>query len=367
MKKVGIITLNGYINYGNRLQNYALQEVLRDLGFSVETIIVDNSNLHTSNNLKKAFIFIKNILYKSKKMIIDRKSSQYKDKRIRKFKDFSNDYISETTYTISNNKINKEVEKFDYFVVGSDQVWNPYYNNRSPIYFLEFAPKKKRIAYAPSFGIDTIPYEYSESYKRWIQQIEHISVREDAGAIIIKQLTGRDALVLVDPTLLLTKEKWINISKQAQNKPKIKYLLTYFLGGVPGQYKQQVQEIAKENNLEIVNLGDINDIETYMADPSEFIDFINDCSIFCTDSFHGVVFSILLEKPFVVYERVGSASMYSRITTLLDKFDLNTRKAEFVNSKDIFDIDFSNIPEVLEKERNKSFAYLKHALGVKDE
>lgn len=158
--------------------------------------------------------------------------------------------------------------------------------------------------------------------------MDKLSVREEAGAKIIKDLTGRDAEVLVDPTMMLTREKWLSIAKEAPNKPKGKYLLTYFLGGVPSKYKRQIKNIAERNNLEIINLADIRDKETYITGPSEFIDYINSCSILCTDFFHGTVFSILMEKPFIVFERMGtSSSMFSRINTLLDKFDLNSRKA----------------------------------------
>jgi exopolysaccharide biosynthesis predicted pyruvyltransferase EpsI len=105
---------------------------------------------------------------------------------------------------------------------------------------------------------------------------------------------------LADPILLLTKEKWLSIAKEASNKPKDKYLLTYFLGGIPTQYKKEIKKTAKENNLEIINLGDIKEKDTYQTGPSEFIDYINNCSVMFTDSFHGTVFSILFEKPFVV-------------------------------------------------------------------
>ncbi|HFI0330222.1 TPA: polysaccharide pyruvyl transferase family protein, partial [Streptococcus suis] len=303
-----------------------------------------------------------------KNYFANKKYEEYKTKRIEKFINFTNSYIAETEYYIGNRiALKKEIENFDYFITGSDQVWNPYYNSGSSIYFLDFAPKKKRLSYAPSFGIHTIPNEYIEDYKKWIDGIESLSIREDDGAKIINELTGREASILVDPTLLLRKEEWINLSKQSVNKPNEKYLLTYFLGGIPLEYKSQVEEIAENNDLKIISLGDLKDIETYMADPSEFIDFIKDCSIFCTDSFHGVVFSILLERPFVVYERVGSASMYSRINTLLNKFDLNNRKSEYIDGKNILDVDFSHVPEILEIERAKSINYLKKALRLNDE
>ena len=372
MRKIGIMTLNGCYNYGNRLQNYALQESLKFLGFVVETIINRRTTKKTkfikrihnlgTNSYKEIYIKAYNKTWRKirKKSIV---------KRTENFKEFTLNYINETNYFISENNIPKNLsDRYDYFVTGSDQVWNPVNTLGSSIFFLTFAEKHKRIAYAPSFGVSEIKPEYKEKYKEWISEIPWLSVREDDGARIIKELTGRDAPVLVDPTLLLTKEKWLSIAKEAQNKPKGNYLLTYFLGGIPPKYKKQIKKIAKVNNLEVINLADIRDKETYRTGPSEFIDYINSCSVFCTDSFHGAVFSILFEKPFIVYERMGSTlSMFSRIETLLKKFKLESRKAENIKSnEDVFNIDFSHVPAILEAERKKSYDFLKEALNVKD-
>jgi len=376
MKKIAIITLNGYFNYGNRLQNYALQETINSFGFEVETII--NSTKPKIENSACLLSRVCNLIKKNPKQIYKtiinkiNKNEIIETERIRTkiFKDFTYNYISETNYFISEDNIPNDLsDRYNYFITGSDQVWNPSYLNDSSINFLTFAPSHKRISYAPSFGVSEIKPEYVENYKQWISEMHRLSVREDAGAKIIKDLTGRDAPVLVDPTLLLTKEKWLFIAKEADNKPKKKYMLTYFLGGVPKEYKKQIKDIVKKNNLEVINLGDIKEKETYITGPSEFIDYINSCSIFCTDSFHGCVFAILMKKPFIVYERQGtSLSMFSRINTLLDKFNLNSRKVENIKTNnDILNVDYSHIPSILEAERAKASDYLKEALNIKDE
>ncbi|WP_315119217.1 polysaccharide pyruvyl transferase family protein [uncultured Clostridium sp.] len=381
MKKVAILTINDYQNYGNRLQNYAAQEVLKSLGFSVETI---RNTTNTSGNGVIGKLIGK--IHRLNKMTISEiyrklnlKIWEYAHKGIVKecnikktlaFKKFTLDNILETDYCISEHNIpNDLLERFDYFITGSDQVWNPTFRYGCSVDFLTFAPKNKRIAYAPSFGISQIPSNYKENYKLWLSEMASLSVREDAGAKIIKELTGRDAVVLVDPTLMLTKEKWMSISKKASNKPKNKYLLTYFLGKISKENQGKMKEIADKNKLQILNLADISDRETYKADPSEFIDYINSASVFFTDSFHGTVFSILLEKPFVVFNREGKIpSMNSRIETLLSKFKLESRRWENIkNNDDIFNINFSHIPPILEFERNKTIKYLRGALDIKDE
>lgn len=380
MKKIGLFTINDYNNYGNRLQNYAVQEYLKSLGFEVETVknltsyskYVNKPNFfsRTKNMIAmkpdKAYKKIRNKLLKK---INGNSIDDVERRRSDSFKAFTKSYIHETDYNITDTDILNDLGKlYDYYVTGSDQVWNPYNSRTSEIDFLSFAPKNKRISLSPSFGVSNIPRRQIERYRRWISEMENLSVREDEGAKIIKELTGKNAPVLVDPTMLLDKDKWLKVAKTALNKPSKDYLLTYFLGGVPKEFNEQINNLANENNLEIINLSDIKDKDSYVAGPSEFIDYIADCKIFCTDSFHGAVFSILFEKPFVIYQREGVVSMYSRINTLLKKFELENRKAENILAKeDTFKIDYSNVSKILEVERKKVFDYLQTALGIKDE
>lgn len=362
--KVGIITLNGYFNYGNRLQNYALQEVVKNEGYEVETILVEipQSRKNIIGKIKSA---LKEVLipYIRKDIVENRK---YHKIRTRRFYDFTQKYIKESSYKISNNaKTPEEIESFYAFITGSDQVWNPLYNMQTSAYFLTFAPKHKRISYAASFGIAELPNESIAKYKKWLSEFNQISIREEAGAKIVQNLTGRDVEVVLDPTLLLTREKWLEVSKKHENKPNNKYLLTYFLGEVSQLNREKILKIAKEDSLEIVDLSNINDKNVYTADPSEFIDYINDASVFITDSFHGSVFSIILEKPFAVLERGGSKkSMNSRIETLLTIFNLKDRMWENIsNLNNIKDVDYSNVNNILEKERKKSLDFIKQALN----
>lgn len=373
MGKVGIITLNGYFNYGNRLQNYALEQVLRNLGYEVETIIVDLISNINSNRQKKFIEKIKEKNIKEVYFATQNKIQEYvyknklKQQRTIIFKDFSKRFISETKISISDQDIPKVLkDRYDFFVTGSDQVWNPYYTGGSSLQFLTFAPINKRISYAASFGISEIPNQYINNYKRWLSEMEYLSVREETGAKIIKKLTGKDAKVHVDPTMLLTKEEWLSISEVPSHKPKKPYLLTYFLGDIPNKRKNKLKEIARKNDLEIVHLAQIKDRKPYLSGPSEFIDYINSASVFCTDSFHGAVFSILLNRPFIVFDREGKTpSMNSRIDTLLNKFKLESRKIENIKfNSQVFEIDYSHIPPILEVERNKSLDYLKKALNI---
>lgn len=365
MIKIAIVTLNGYKNFGNRLQNYALQETLVKLGFKVETVLTyeKKSNSRKAYNIKTILKKIRDVTPKY------RKFRQIEDLRTKRFKEFSETYIQETKEKYYSAELSFIADDYEYFVVGSDQVWNPSYISNNSTFFLTFAPKEKRIAYAPSFGAASIPDSLKDNYKLWISEMAHLSVREDAGSRIIKELTSRDAEVVVDPTLLVDKNEWLSISKPHKKKPTEKYLLTYFLGDAYDKQFSKINKIADKYQLKIINLASKNDIERFDADPGEFIDYINGSSVFFTDSFHGAIFSILLSKPFIVFDRISDLpSMNSRIETLLRKFNLENRKWGNVNeSSDILDVDFSHVSPLLKKERELAFNYLRNALSVKEE
>ena len=371
-KKIGIVTINDYNNYGNRLQNYAVQEVIKSLGFYVETIIKETSitSNDSSRPVVSKFKKMLKLSYQERYLLIKTKINMIINKkrriqRIKSFKDFSSRNIKEIPFSISLKNIPHDLASgYDYFIVGSDQVWNPIFGSGTSIDFLTFVPKKKRIAYAPSFGISYVPDEHVNDYKLWLSEMEYLSVREEAGAIIIKELTDRDAKVLIDPTLMINKEKWLSIAKGDSEKPNERFLLTYFLGNIPKAILKKIKRIALENNLDIINLADIKDKKRYVVDPSGFIDYINSAEILFTNSFHGAVFSIILEKPFIVLDRDG---INSRIDTLLSKFKMEDRRwINIINEKDVFNIDFSHVSSIIETERTQALDYLKNALGIKE-
>ncbi|MFW6026720.1 MAG: polysaccharide pyruvyl transferase family protein [Candidatus Woesearchaeota archaeon] len=376
--KIGIITLHGYFNYGNRLQIYATEQVLMSLGFNVETIInhnATNKDTNTTNNILKKIYRIakknpKKIIKKTKDKLwkLNKKNEIEKAKKLKtiKFKNFSKQYLHESNYILSLNNIPDDINsKYDYFITGSDQVWNPTLQSSSALHFLIFAQENKRIAYTPSFGIINIPDNYISKYKLWLSKMNSLSVREEAGAKIINELTGRKAKVLIDPTMMLTRKVWLKLSKKPSIKYTGDYILTYILGNLPNSKKKKINLFAKNNNLKIINLADMNNLNYYTTGPREFLDLINSAKIVFTDSFHASVFSILFRKPFVVYDRHDdNLSMNSRIETLLNKFDLMYRYKLSPESDKIFKVDYSQIPALLKKEREKTYNYLRQALNI---
>lgn len=376
MKKIGIITIIDYVNYGNRLQNYASQELLKSMGFEVESIVNYPVKVKEENETIKARIknalrlspitLIKRTIEKIENKLIQKKYNTGQKAKEKSFREYSKKYMVETDFVVTTNKIPSNLgNKYDYLVVGSDQIWNPNFRYGSSVDFLTFAPQNKRIALAPSFGVSIIPKKYEANYAEWISQMAHLSVREQAGADIIKKLTGREAPVLIDPTLMLTRDQWLAVADSAKCKPTKKYLLSYFNGVVSRKRKKQLQSLSTKYELELVQLKNLEEIERYTANPGEFIDYINSSTLVCTDSFHAIIFSIQMEKPFVVFDREGkSAPMSSRIDTLLSKFKFEDRKlSSLQNNANILNIDYSHVPSILKTERQKVTDYLNIALA----
>jgi len=376
MKKVGIITICDYQNYGNRLQNYAVQEILKDLGTDPTTIVNSSpkpqiiEKLSYKERLTKLLtqnpiIMYSKIVSKISEKLKSKKKSELLKEKIKTFKEFTAIYIKETPYTIDHTNIPIDLkDRFDFFIIGSDQIWNPSFRFGSGFDFGTFCPKEQKIAFSPSFGVSNIPDKYLKSYSKMIGDILHLSSREDTGSKIISELTGREATVLVDPTLMLSKERWKKISSPHKLKPQKDYILTYFIGDREKSSQEWISKTAIDNNTDICNLASIDDPYRYSANPSEFLDYINSAKLLCTDSFHGVIFSILMEIPFVIFERKGkSVKMSSRIDTLLEKFNLQCRRFDnIIKSGDAFAVDYTHIKDILVIEREKSQKYMREAL-----
>ena len=228
--KIGILTLNTHNNYGNRLQNYALKKVLLKYADVVDTIWFEKNNCLLSKKIWNAKNIIKYIL--NWKDIRSYLNKYYISDCIREYniKTFSDEYIPIKYDFCIKKSLNEE---YDYFIIGSDQVWNPNlwgYSNNEKDFFLNFADSNKRIAYAASFGIEKVPSNKEDLFKNGLNNMKAISVREQEGAKIVKELINKDVPVVIDPTMLLTQDEWHNMAKKPNWYNGEKYILTYFLG-----------------------------------------------------------------------------------------------------------------------------------------
>jgi hypothetical protein len=364
MKRVAVITLTGYENYGNRLQNYALQETLTGMGCRVKTLRVDEPEARAYDIEKKKLsiaLLLKNTIVRG---ILG--AADLVKQRTKHIRAFSAKYIVESDYSISNNHIPADLnDQYDYFVIGSDQIWNPSYGYSADIMFAAFASPEKRIAYAPSFGVSQLIKGMMADYFIGLPGISHISVREETGAEIVSNITGKAVPVLADPTMLLTKDEWLSIASPPKNKPKAPYIVTYCLGSIPKHIRDRLHVLCETRQLELVNIVSIRDLRFYGVNPAEFIDLINTAECLITDSFHGSVFAILMQTPFVICKRVSntSYSMYSRLESLLRRFHFEDREWDSIRNDDAFlQMDFSEASIILKQERKKAMEFLETAL-----
>lgn len=349
---IGIVTIFDNNNYGNKLQCFALQKKLISMGANV-TVIHDED--------KRLSIKIKRRI---KKFFERKEKSNVEELKRKKYDEF-NMKINYSKYTVdfAHPRIK---EKFDYFIVGSDQVWNPNFNRLNNLDVLRFTESNKRISYAASFGVNDVPEAYQKRITKEISKFKAISVREDRGKEIIERYTRRkDVYVLIDPTMLLSSKDWEELLVKPARTPNRRYILTYFLGGISENIGNEINRVARENDCEIVNVLDMN-TPFYPIGPSEFLWLEKNAFLICTDSFHSIVFAMLFNKPFVVFERSGvKESMNSRIETLISKFKLkNSQYNDKYITKENLKHDYTEAYRILEEERKKSDEFLRRALNI---
>ncbi len=356
MKKVLLVTIQGD-NVGNRLQNYALLETLKAEGCEVYSPhLVNNSSFskRLKNNIKICLYHLGVKKFTDKYIWREREQ---------KFRRFSQQYI-DNLFDVKYNRINpKDFEKYDYAITGSDQVWHNWSGEEDELryYYLDFMPKEKRIAYAPSFGFDEIPEKYRDIHLAGINGMNRISCREESGVKLIERETGRKAELVVDPTLLLDKDKWLKLKKQSPLYNGKPFVLIYFLGNKIESYRKAVSEVANRENLEVIDIYKMS-YDSLLTTPDEFIWLIENASYVCTDSFHATVFSILFGKKFMSFRRsqAGNENMFNRIETLLSIFDLKDRIFEGDNIAKIYeDYNAASIDDI----RESSLKYLREAIG----
>lgn len=371
MKTIGIVTIDDYINYGNRLQNYALTKLLEAEGFRVINGIRVNTKqdyVICSPGIIKmlAKILVPYRLIKDRITPKPGKRSGLLEQREAGFVEFTNQYTSVLPPVVAPNH-RKAMQIFnqygiDCFVAGSDQVWNPVFAGFA-YEFLTFAPQNKRLSFAASIGVENVPAEKEKQYKKYFKEMKYLSVREQRAVEIIKGLTGRDADLTLDPTLLLEAEQW----KEAVKKPDIalenRYICTYFLGEVP----EAVERFAHEKRLTIYALNSQDSPELFTLDPSEFLYIIQNASYILTDSFHAVAFSIKFNKEFYVFDRKqdGVINMFSRIETITKRFGLENRiqnRDRIVEQAQINN--WNEIEDELAAEKKRSIGKLLEAMGI---
>lgn len=350
-KRIGIVTLVGSYNYGNRLQNYAVTKIYEKVGCDVITLRYSHRSFS-----KKIRTSLSLLLHGNRKTQVD--YGKQSKERVSAFAEFD-----KAMEFISLDTIDEALTLgIDFFSVGSDQVWNPRYMTNAKWYFLEFAVKEKRIALSPSFGVESIPNSYKHSFRKGLSGFYELSVREYEGAALIKDLIDVPASVLVDPTLVLDKSEWQNVSNSRLN-PSNKYTFAYLLGQTNEQIERLEEYVRSVLGMEFVLINDLDDGSQLPAGPAEFVSLIDNAEYVFTDSFHACVFSSIFDKKLYVLSRSGSSDMSSRISSLIVNLSLESSqvKNDYFDARHIRCTD--NTKQRIKDQRQSFYSYIENALS----
>ena len=361
-KKAVIITIyDPNPNMGNRLQNYAVQTILEKMGFDTISIMFRKPTMNFKRNIKYCIHKLTGFKFTKNKIFWNTIPQQ-----IKVFNKFNRKYIK--SFRI--NKLD-DIPPADFYILGSDQIWNPqWWADDQPdiaqnLYFATFSNPEKIICLSPSFGVESIPEQWESWFKQCLSRISKLSVRENAGKKLIKKLSGKEAIVTIDPTLMLDKDEW---EKIVANPPKINiasnYILVYFLGTRSAKANLDIEKYEKELDATVYYLFDKNNRELLWAGPSDFIYLVAHAQLILTDSFHACVFSFIYGKPFLVYNRTDNNNMMSRMDTFLDTFDLRRKYVYSYLPNDILECDYSIGYKSLKMEQKKLNDFLKASLGA---
>lgn len=384
MKKAGLCVRYDCDNFGSMLQILATQKAINQAGWNYEIIRYDKRTpLFYLTNVSRLFnpyfmkgkieTFEKNRKLKGYPEV--QKGNSIRNGCIDKYrKKFIGPYSA--IYRGYGNLV-KGVEKYDAVIVGSDQLWTPA-GIKSKFYNLLFVPDRiSKVSFATSFGVGEIPSSQKKMTTQYLKRINHISVRETRGAEMVKELTGRDVTVALDPTLLFTGDEWKNIFPEEHviDEP---YILAYFLGS-NAEHRDAVEQLKKDTGLKVVTIPFMDvfverdltfgDERLFEVGPVEFLNLIRGAEYICTDSFHGSVFSILNHKQFITFNRTNSndkQTRNSRIDSLFGLLGLEERRYQSgMKLKDVIDraIDFDIVDQKLIELRKETLGFLDRALN----
>lgn len=384
-KKVGIITFHRSHNCGSILQAYATQEVLKKYGYSPEFIDFSTQgqkDLYAVfkplrfNNLQE---FAKSTYRNILAVIL---YGRMKQNRV-SYSEYIAKYlsVSEKSYAHSSELIEEELSYAKY-LTGSDQVWNVSIDDYDNAYFLNFVHNHPKIAYAVSQGARNISKYAKDPIEiaKYIKDIDHVSVREENGRDWLADLTENNYPVVLDPTLLHTKENYVNI-EESHDIPGVNQNNFIFVYATPlsSEFMKLIQKYAKRNGLKVVvwhsniwfkRLGWLTGVKCPKGqNPGKYLDLIKNAKFVCTSSFHGVAFSTIYRKNFVVLENEGMrAGDDDRMTGFLKRVGLFDRIVSPAKFEVIIDksIEYTDFEEKLAKQQIISHNFLKSALNSGD-
>lgn len=368
--KLGLLTFHTAANYGAALQAYAFETFLTDKGYDCEYINYVNTSRaheysmswHIYDSLRKGNV---------KSAVAYTLGAPFMSLRKKRFEKFYERYLKKTKKIYKNSVEAAQLnDYYDYFLVGSDQVWNPICNGNDSAFLLDFVKDgKKKISYSPSFGMASVPDDLKEDYSRYLSNFGTLGVRELVGKTIVRELTGKDAAVNIDPVMLLTKEQWQNLLPKKECRERFLFSYTnrdsqiadffrtgYKLDGrkhyVLSRYTRPQDFISSTVRVK------------YCMSPQEFVWVIANADLVVSASFHCVAMSILLNRPFIAI-LTGDEGKDERIVNLLKTTGLTGRVLSAETKSDDIDtiIDWDDVNNKIAEARKSSVSFLLNAIS----
>lgn len=362
--KIAILTWCTYCNCGTFLQAYALKEFLKEEGFEVD--LLDDVNIV---NWSPSYKLINgNVLHEYLRIIrhprylINLIQRKYTAEAFLSFK-------KEKLVPIKFDDLKSIDNKYNCYICGSDQIWNPItFNGLTENYFFASFSNKKKIAYAPSLGVSELPFYLVPRYKELLESFNFLSARELEGRRIMENLVGKCVTDVLDPTLLFHANQWDDLLDLREEKFG-EYIYAYFLT-YNQKYIDNVKLYAKRHNLKLIMSFSYDNSANLQkcvgVGPSAFVKYIKNAKIVITDSFHATVFSVIYSKNFITLKRfndLDKMNQNSRIINFLTMIGLLDRWSEGDNLFNKFkEIDYRVVLEKLQNEIDKSKNFLKNSL-----
>ena len=366
--KVLLTTVFSGYNFGSSLQALAGKTILKELGYECEVVAQKSLVKGRDIRLGKLFTILTRSLLlrgKSGSKALSTYQGSYNKTMIgdsaERFARFTAEVLQPRYLSWSSLK--KEATDCVACFAGSDQIWHSSTMYVDPMYYLRFAPAEKRVAFAPSFGRDFVAAYNKTKMSKWIGEFAHLSVREDSGVTLIKEMTGKEAVQLIDPTLMVDGETWkrtLGIADRTEN-----YILAYFLDKPSDKARNAILELKDALHCEVIGIPyQFNDMgycdKVVPTGPIEFLDLINNAKCVLTDSFHGTAFSIIFKKNF--YSIMDKRTPNTRITSLLSTLGISDRACGFNEIKVLPDIDYTKVDYILNEKRQEAMSFLETSL-----
>lgn len=383
---LGVCLKYEQLNYGSKLQALATVKLLEEFGLDFEIIRYKKGLKFYIKALPRVFnaVFLNDRYEQIQKKIGCKRHPEIlanvslRNQAMTSFDEYCKQRLSVKFDSYEQLK-SQCGQKYNGVLTCSDQLWSPSALG-SGFYNLMFAPEQMRkVSWASSFGVSQIPWYQRGRTKKYLERIQFISMRENRGAEIVKELTGRDVPVLMDPVFVFDKEEWEKLVPCRKQEWE-SYIFCYFLGNNP-EHRLAAKKLAEKTGKKIVTLRHLDqyvaedeqfgDYAPYDVDPVRFLNILRNADYVCTDSFHGMAFSVLCEKQFLVFNRYADGSSHSknsRIESVCRNLQLENRR--FFGDRDVLSamdepIDYQNVRSLVQQYRGKTKTYLQEALVEK--